>query len=51
MTTEVGFRRDKNLIINPFHATALFLYPLKKSENLRFSDIFMEVKKKISAIK
>ena len=27
-------------IFNPFHATDFFLYPLKTSENLRFSDIF-----------
>ena len=26
--------------INPFHATGLFLYPLKKSEKQRFSDVF-----------
>ena len=27
-------------IINPFHATDLFRYPLKTSENLWFSDVF-----------
>ena len=26
--------------INRFHATGLFLYPLKTSENQRFSDVF-----------
>ena len=26
--------------INPFHANVLFLYPLKMSENQRFSDVF-----------
>ena len=26
---------------NPFHVTCLFLYPLKKSENLWFSDSFL----------
>ena len=26
--------------INPFHATGLFLYPLKTSENLWFSNVF-----------
>ena len=28
------------ILVNPFKANALFLYPLKTSENLRFSDIF-----------
>ena len=27
-------------IINPFHADGRFLYPLKMSENERFSDVF-----------
>ena len=27
-------------IINPFHANVPFLYPLKTSENQRFSDVF-----------
>ena len=26
--------------VNPFHATDLFIYPLKTSENLWFSDVF-----------
>ena len=29
------------LSLKQFHATALFLYPLKTSENQRFSDVFM----------
>ena len=29
-----------NFTINLFHATDLFLYPLKTSENQRFSDAF-----------
>ena len=29
-----------NSIVNPFHATGLFLYPLKTSTNLWFSDTF-----------
>ena len=28
-------------LVNPFHTAGLFLYPLKTSENQRFSDIFM----------
>ena len=27
---------------NPFHAIGLILYPLKTSENQRFSDVFRE---------
>ena len=27
-------------IVNPFHATRLFLYPLKTSEIQRFADVF-----------
>ena len=30
---------------NPFHATDLFLYTLKTSENLRYSDIYMGYRK------
>ena len=29
-------------LVNPFHATNLFLYPLKTSEKLWFSDVFRE---------
>ena len=31
--------------VNPFHATGLFLYPLKISENQRFSDAFRGYRK------
>ena len=37
-------------LINPFHATCLFLYPLKRSENLWFSDVFKGYRKIIVAI-
>ena len=36
----------KYLDINPFHATDLFWYPLKTSENQRFSDIFKGYQKR-----
>ena len=29
-----------NFTVNLFHATGFFLYPLKTSENQRFSDVF-----------
>ena len=32
-------------LINPLHITGLFLYPLKRSENQRFSDVFMGYRK------
>ena len=32
--------------INPFHATGLFWYPLKTSENLWFSDVFRGYQKR-----
>ena len=34
------------IIINPFHATDLLLYPLKTSENQRFSDVFRGYQKR-----
>ena len=34
------------MITNPFHDTGTFLYPLKISENLRFSDIFRKYRKR-----
>ena len=34
------------IIVNPFHATDLFLYPLKTSENQRFSDAFRGYRKR-----
>ena len=37
-------RREIELF-NPFHATDIFLYPLKTSENLWFSDVFRGVRK------
>ena len=33
-------------LFNPFHATGLFLYPLKTSENQRFSDVFRGYRKR-----
>ena len=37
--------RDALLLvtINPFHTNLLFLYPLKISENLLFSDVFRAI--------
>ena len=35
-----------NTLLNPFYATGLFLYPLKTSENQRFSDVFMGYRKR-----
>ena len=35
--------------INPFHATDLFLYSLKTSENWRFSDVFKGYRNKTIA--
>ena len=32
--------------INSFHATGLFLYPLKTLENQRFFDVFREYRKR-----
>ena len=37
-------------IINSFHANPLFLYPLKTSENLRFSDIYWGYKNRTLAL-
>ena len=33
-------------LIDPFHATGLFIYPLKTSENQRFSDVFRGYRKR-----
>ena len=33
-------------VINPFHATGLFRYPLKTSENQSFSDVFRGYRKR-----
>ena len=35
----------KCLSINPFHVTGLFWYPLKTSENQRFSDVLRGIKR------
>ena len=49
----VSCRNDMSLLpnltkkkTNPFHVTAVFLYPLKTSENQRFSDVFWGYRKK-----
>ena len=33
-------------MLNPFHATGVFLYPLKTSENGRSSDVFRGYRKR-----
>ena len=38
-------------LLNRFHATDRFWYPLKTSENLWFSDVFQGVSKEISGMK
>ena len=35
--------------VNPFHASGLFWYPLKTSENLWFSDVFRGYQKRTVA--
>ena len=35
--------------LNPFYATGLFLYPLKKTENLWFSDVLRWYRKRLVA--
>ena len=42
----IYFLKTFNLLVDPFHATGLFLYPLKISENLRFS-VFRSYRKKL----
>ena len=37
-------------VINPFHATGLFLYPLETSENLSLSDDFRGYRKRPVAL-
>ena len=39
------------MTLKPFHCTGFFLYPLKISGNICFSDVFPEVLNKISVIK
>ena len=36
----------KMFMMDPFHANDLFLYPLKTSENLWFSDVFRGYRKR-----
>ena len=42
----INFCTGNIYLFNPFHATDLFWYPLKTSENQRFSDVFREYQKK-----
>ena len=37
-------------MLNPFHATGVFLYPLKTSENGRSSDVFRGYRKRPVAL-
>ena len=39
MAASVLFKPDFSILINLLHAISLFLYPLKTSENQRFSDV------------
>ena len=41
-----GFYTMGTLTFNPFRATGLFLYPLKTSKNLCFSDVFRGYRKR-----
>ena len=43
-------KKQKTVLINPFHATGLFLFPLKTSGNQRFSDVFRGYKKRSVAL-
>ena len=43
----IYFLKTFNLLVDPFHATGLSLYPLKISENLWFSDFFRDYRKKL----
>ena len=36
---------DKVVVLNPFNATGLFLYPLKTSENQRVSEAFCGIER------
>ena len=44
--TKLQCLRKCNEDLNPFHSTCLFLYPLKTSENLWFSDVFRGYRKR-----
>ena len=46
MRTKLG---EPMMVFNPFHANSPFLYPLKTSDNLWFSDIFREYRNRILA--
>ena len=41
-----SFRKWEAKTISTFHTTDLFLYPLKTSENQRFSQVFMGYRKR-----
>ena len=42
----IQYFHNGNIDLNPFHATGLFLYPLKISENLWFSYVFRGYRKR-----
>ena len=42
----IKYPTQRGVLINPFHATDLFWYPLKTSENHRFSDAFRGYQKR-----
>ena len=46
MDTNMSLSMIMVIYINPFHATKLFWYPLKTSENQRFSDVFRGYQKR-----
>ena len=46
---KAGEEEKKVSIINPFYAIGLFLYPLKTSENLWFSDVFRGYRQRLLA--
>ena len=41
-----GMENHVTVLVKPLHATGLFLYPLKTSEILWFSDVFRGYKKR-----
>ena len=45
-TSEFIFQNTSKRLLNPFHVTGLFLYSLKTSEYLRFSDVFKGYRKR-----
>ena len=50
LNKKYAFKNNWTNFFNPFHATGLFLYNLKISENLWFSDIFREYRKRPVAL-